>query len=153
MRTISIREMMPGDVPAITWIERSSFTAPWSETSFYSEVYSRYSITRVAEFDGLIVGYVCVKQIVDECHLLDIATHPDYRKQGIATMLLNDVLGDLKEGSCRNMYLEVRASNFAAKKLYEKFGFKTAGIRRRYYSQPEEDAVIMALRLGSDEPA
>jgi ribosomal-protein-alanine N-acetyltransferase len=145
--------MLPEDVPVIAGIEQSSFTAPWSETSFYSEVYSRYSITRVAELDGLIVGYICVKQIVDECHLLDIATHPDYRRQGIATMLLNNVLRDLKEGNCRNMYLEVRASNLAARKLYEKFGFKTAGIRKSYYSKPEEDAIIMVMKLGADVPA
>lgn len=150
MKTITIREMLPEDVPVIAWIERSSFTAPWSETSFYGEVFNRYAITRVAEADGVIVGYICVKQIADECHLLDLAVHPDYRRQGIATMLLDNVLRDLREGSCRNMYLEVRTSNAEARKLYEKFGFTVTGIRKKYYSKPEEDAVIMVLKLAPD---
>ncbi len=152
MKTIAIREMLPEDVPEIAMIERSSFSAPWSETSFYSEVYNRHSITRIAELDGMIVGYICVKQIIDECHLMDLAAHPDHRKQGIATMLLNNVIADLRS-DCRRMYLEVRASNAAAVKLYGKFGFKTVGIRKNYYMHPEEDAIIMMLTIEADAPA
>lgn len=153
MKTIHIREMLPEDIPSIVRIERSSFSTPWSETSFQSEVHSRYSTTRVAEFDGAVVGYLCVKQIADECHLMDLAVHQDYRRMGIASELLADVLRDLREGNCRHMYLEVRESNTAARRLYEKFGFRPVGIRKRYYLLPDEDALVMALELGPDVPA
>jgi ribosomal-protein-alanine N-acetyltransferase len=147
MNAVYIREMYPDDIPEIVNIERLSFSMPWSETSFRSEIYSRYSITRVAELNGIIVGYVCVKHVADECHLLDLAVHPAYRKRGIATVLLDNVIQELRVEGCRFFYLEVRASNYAAKKLYEKFGFNMVGVRKGYYVYPEEDAVIMMLEL------
>lgn len=139
--------MYPDDIPEIVSIERLSFSTPWSETSFRSEIYSRYSITRVAELNGIIVGYVCVKHVADECHLLDLAVHPDYRRRGIARALLNDVIQELKIKGCRFFYLEVRTSNYAARKLYEKFGFNMVGVRKGYYVNPAEDAVIMMMEL------
>jgi ribosomal-protein-alanine N-acetyltransferase len=148
-----IREMLDKDVPMIAELEKISYSMPWSETSFYSEVYNRCSITRVAEDDGRLVGYICVKQVADECHLLNMTVHPDYRQRGIATTLYTDVLKDVKEGGCRFMFLEVRESNSSAIKLYEKFNFRTIGIRRNYYIRPEENAVIMMLELGPSMPA
>lgn len=139
--------MMPEDVPEIAGIERASFSTPWAERSFYNEIYNSHSLTRVAELNGIIAGYICAKQIADECHLLDIAVHPDYRKLGIASMLLENAVGDLKANGCKNMYLEVRATNYAARKLYEKFGFKIVGTRKKYYLTPEENAVVMMLEL------
>jgi ribosomal-protein-alanine N-acetyltransferase len=139
--------MYPEDVPDVVRIERDSFNMPWSETSFYSEIYSRYSITRVAELDGEIVGYIIVKQIADECHLLNLAVHPDYRRRGIAKKLFNNIIEELKLNNCRFLYLEVRMSSIAARRLYEGFGFKVVGIRKNYYLNPTEDAIIMMLGL------
>lgn len=147
MNAVTIREMFPEDIPVIAAIERASFTAPWSETSFYSEVYNRNSITRVGEFNGEIVGYICIKMVVDECHLLDLAVHPDYRRRGIAKMLFNNALKDLEDDGCRRLYLEVRAANFPAKIFYEKLGFKTIGMRKNYYLNPQEDALIMMIEI------
>jgi ribosomal-protein-alanine N-acetyltransferase len=147
MNTVYIREMYPDDIPEIVSIEKLSFSMPWSETSFRSEIYSRYSITRVAELNGLIVGYICVKHVADECHLLDLAVHPDYRRRGIARSLLDNVIQELRIEGCRFFYLEVRSSNYAARKLYEKFGFNMVGIRKGYYVNPVEDAVIMMMEL------
>lgn len=147
MNTVYIREMYPDDIAEIVSIERLSFSTPWSETSFRSEVYSRYSVTRVAELNGVIVGYVCVKHVADECHLLDLAVHPDYRRRGIARALLDNVIQELRIEGCRFFYLEVRSSNYAARKLYEKFGFNMVGVRKGYYVNPAEDAVIMMLEL------
>lgn len=144
---IYIREMYPDDIPDVVKIERLSFTTPWSETSFQSEIYSRYSITRIAELNGIIVGYICVRHIADECHLLDLAVHPDYRRRGIAAMLLDNAIQELRLDGCRFFYLEVRASNYAARKLYEKFGFNLVRTRKGYYVNPTEDAVIMMLEL------
>lgn len=139
--------MHPEDIAEVLEIERLSFTMPWSETSFYSEIYSRNSITRIAEFNGIVVGYICVKHIADECHLLNLAVHPDYRRRGIATILLNDAILKLRLYGCRFFYLEVRTSNHVARKMYERLGFNMAGIRKSYYANPVEDAVVMVKEL------
>jgi ribosomal-protein-alanine N-acetyltransferase len=85
--------------------------------------------------------------VADECHLLDLAVHPDYRRRGIARALLDNVIQELRIEGCRFFYLEVRSSNYAARKLYEKFGFNMVGIRKGYYVNPAEDAVIMMMEL------
>ncbi|MDI6800482.1 MAG: ribosomal protein S18-alanine N-acetyltransferase [Thermodesulfovibrionales bacterium] len=139
--------MLPDDVSEVVKIERLSFSTPWSETSFYSEIYSDHSITRIAETNGTIAGYICVKRMADECHLLNLAVRPDYRNQGIATTLLNNVIQELNKWGCRALFLEVRASNYAAMRLYAGFGFKTIGVRKNYYLYPAEDAVVMMLEL------
>lgn len=139
--------MYPEDIPNVMDIERQSFSVPWSEASFQNELYNRYSITMVAEVKGTIVGYICVNQVADECHLLNLAVHPDYRRKGIATMLLENVICELKMYGCRFFYLEVRMSGFAAKKLYVNAGFRTVGIRKDYYTNPADDAVIMMMEL------
>ncbi|BCB95839.1 ribosomal-protein-alanine acetyltransferase [Dissulfurispira thermophila] len=147
MNTVYIREMYIEDIPEVVSIERLSFSMPWSETSFRSEIYSRYSITRVAELNGIVVGYICVKHVADECHLLNLAVHPDYRRRGIAKVLLDNMIRELKIEGCRFFYLEVRASNYAARRLYEGVGFNMVGIRKGYYVNPVEDAIIMMKEL------
>ena len=151
MSTVTIREMCHGDVPLITEIEKASYTMPWSETSFLSEVYSRHSMTRVAELNGRIVAYVCVKQVADEGVLMNLTVHPDYRRQGLANMIFSNAMDDLRRNSCRFLFLEVRISNIAAKKLYEKMEFKVIGTRKDYYLRPTEDALVMMLELSSHQ--
>ncbi|MEW5744617.1 MAG: ribosomal protein S18-alanine N-acetyltransferase [Nitrospirota bacterium] len=151
MRPIRIREMSPDDIPEIMRIELEAFTTPWTETSFKTELYSRFSLTRVAVLDGAIIGYICVRQIADECHLMDLAVHPGHRQQGVATLLLEDILQDISASECRFLYLEVRMSNQAAKRLYEKFGFRVVGIRKNYYINPSENALVMMRELKQED--
>lgn len=147
MRRILIRDMKEEDIGSVARIERMSFSLPWSETSFFNETKKPRSLPRVAVLDGNIVGYICSDYVGDECHILNLGTHPDYRKQGIATALVENALSELKLRSCKSLYLEVRASNHAAKKLYQGFGFKIVGTRKSYYVAPVEDAVIMMLEI------
>lgn len=147
-----IREMSAEDVLEVIEIEKASYTMPWSETSFLSEIYSRHSITRIAEFNGKIVSYICVKKVADEGHLLNLAVHPDYRGRGIARMLFKDAVEDLHAGNCRFLYLEVRVSNNAAIKMYTDLNFKVVGTRKDYYIRPTENALIMMLELQGKEP-
>jgi ribosomal-protein-alanine N-acetyltransferase len=139
--------MFSEDVPEVVKIERLSFSTPWSEASFYSEIYNKYSIVRVAELNGIIAGYICARHIADECHLLNMAVRPDCRRHGIATILLKDVIEDLRESGCRFFFLEVRESNYAARRFYEKCGFKIIGRRKNYYAYPNENAVIMMREI------
>src|SRR5208337_3834087 len=149
MNAVTIREMSPEDVPVIAEMEKASYTMPWSETSFLSEVYSRHSITRVAELNGNIIAYVCIKQVADEAVLMNLTVQPDCRRQGLANMLFRNALEDLLNNSCRFLFLEVRISNIAAKTLYEKLGFKVVGTRKDYYLRPTEDAIVMMRDLSS----
>ena len=144
---ISIRQMEIKDLPEIMNIEISSFSIPWSATAFINEINKINSHTKVAEFQGKILGYICINYIFNEAHILNLAVHPDCRRQGIATMLMKDALSSLLKKGCIYFYLEVRESNIIAQKFYKKFGFKTVGKRKGYYLSPKEDAIIMMLRL------
>jgi ribosomal-protein-alanine N-acetyltransferase len=144
---ILIRRMKEEDIGSVVGMEKTSFSLPWSETSFIKELYRPRSIPKVAVLDDRIVGYVCIDYVTDEGHILNLSVHPDYRKRGVATALVEDAVEELKLKACRFVYLEVRASNYAAKKLYKGFGFSVVGVRKNYYVAPLEDAVIMMLEI------
>ncbi|RJQ38280.1 MAG: ribosomal-protein-alanine N-acetyltransferase [Nitrospiraceae bacterium] len=149
MSEIIIRQMTKDDLSSVVEIERLSFTTPWSETLFFNELYKQRSIPKVAVIGDRIAGYICANHVADEGHILNLAVHPDFRGKGIAKILVKHILEELKDTACRFLYLEVRASNNAARKLYEGFGFNVVGTRKIYYTEPNEDAVIMMLRLDS----
>lgn len=135
------------DLPEILSIEIDSFTVPWSEELFFHELRNPMSLSKVARAEGKIVGYVFGSRILDEGHILNLAVHKDYRRLGIATELVRDIIEDLRENGCRVIFLEVRESNETAKKIYKKFNFTIIGTRKNYYVLPVEDAVAMALKL------
>lgn len=135
------------DVPAVAAIERTSFSLPWSETSFLNEIRKEHGVSRVAIAGDTVVGYVSAESVLDEGHILNLGVHPGYKKRGIATALVENILEELKVRACRFLYLEVRASNFVAKRLYQGFGFSVVGRRKNYYVAPNEDAVIMMLEI------
>jgi ribosomal-protein-alanine N-acetyltransferase len=135
--------MQPHDIRAIMEIEQASFTSPWSELSFLNEMYNADSLSKVAIIKNRVVGYVCTRHVLNEGHLMTLAVHADFRRHGIATELMNSVLEELKGKGCTLLYLEVRVSNLDAIKFYERFGFKIASFRRKYYSTPSEDGALM----------
>jgi ribosomal-protein-alanine N-acetyltransferase len=147
MTEIVMRAMQEQDIPAIIKIERISFSTPWSEAAFFSEIHKSYSLARVAVSGDTIVGYICVDYILNECHIMNLAVHPDFRRQGIATILLEEVMKELRKKGCRFFYLEVRFSNTGARAFYERFSFRIVGIRKKYYTSPNEDAALMMLRI------
>ncbi|MBT9536695.1 MAG: ribosomal protein S18-alanine N-acetyltransferase [Nitrospirae bacterium] len=147
MEGLTIRAMRESDLPSVVAIERLSFSTPWSEILFFNEIYKQRSIPKVAVIGDRIAGYICANHVADEGHILNLAVHPDFGRRGIANTLVENILEELKENACRFLYLEVRASNNAARKLYEGFGFSVVGTRKGYYTEPKEDAVIMMLRL------
>ncbi len=141
-----IRKMTLEDVPAVIDLDHKSFSLPWPERSFRFEVTENpASRCWVAELDGKVVGMTVVWLIVDEAHVATIATHPDFRRQGIAKNLLAHALRRLIDEGARSSFLEVRESNFAAQEMYRKFGYEETGRRRRYYSDNDEDAILMNL--------
>jgi ribosomal-protein-alanine N-acetyltransferase len=143
---LTIRKMTLEDIPAVIDLDQKSFSLPWPERSFRFEVTDNpASHCWVAELDGKVVGMIVVWLLVDEAHVATLATHPDFRRQGVAKRLLSHGLLHLIEEGAQSSFLEVRESNLAAREMYRKFGYEEAGRRRRYYRDNDEDAILMNL--------
>ncbi len=146
---IEIREMTERDLDEVMQIERRSFPTPWSRRFFERELLLPYAKAFVAlEIPpNQVVGYVCFWLVAQEAHILNFATHPERRRQGIGSRLLRYGMNYCRENGAQEISLEVRRSNYQAISLYRNFQFRPQGIRPRYYSDSGEDAVIMSLRL------
>jgi len=141
-----IRKMTLDDIPAVVQIDQISFSLPWPERSFRFEVTENIaSRCWVAEVDQRVVGIVVAWLLVDEVHVATIATHPDFRRQGIARRLLSYTLSRAMDEGAISSFLEVRESNLAAQEMYRQFGYEAAGRRKRYYKDNDEDAILMNL--------
>lgn len=137
-------QMKEKHVAQVAALEKICFgTEAWSEKSVASELENELALWIVAEDNGQVLGYVGSQTVMDETDMMNIAVHPDYRNQGIATGLIVGLVGALKLRGSHSLTLEVRASNESAQKLYEKLGFVLAGKRPRYYQNPKEDAYIL----------
>jgi ribosomal-protein-alanine N-acetyltransferase len=147
MPKLIIRDIQEDDLPAVMEIEKISFTAPWSEQDFLNEMYKKNALSKVAVIEGNIIGYISVNYHLHESHILNLAVHPDFRRQGIATILMGDVTKELKKRGCAFMYLKVRVSNTGTQRFYELLGFKVESIRKKYYDNPDENALVMIRRL------
>ena len=147
---IHIRDATASDLPRIIEIERLAFPAPWTLASFQRELtlpFSRIMLAITGEgAEPSIAGFLCRWLIADECHILNIAVHPDSRRLGIGTVLMTEAINEAKATGTNVVTLEVRRSNLAARQLYRKFEFEERRLRRHYYG-PGEDAIIMELRF------
>ena len=144
---ITIRKMTAQDVPAVAQIDRMSFTLPWPEHAFQYEVSdNRAARCFVAETeDKRLAAMVVSWVIVDELHIATIATHPEFRRQGIGASILTAALKDGVQAGVKRAFLEVRAGNEGAQAMYRKFGFEASGRRIKYYKDNGEDAILMTL--------
>jgi ribosomal-protein-alanine N-acetyltransferase len=133
------------DLGAIEQIERRAYPTPWSRSMFASELSKASSICLGAFEDesGALLGYLIIARYVDAWHVMNIAVDPDHQRRGIATMLLEELFELTTPDGRRGYTLEVRVSNAGAIKLYEGLGFKGRGVRRGYYTDNREDALIM----------
>lgn len=147
-----LRRMTRRDLPEVLGIERRSFSNPWPPSTFEGEIQNQglsFPIVVVDEGTGRIAGYVIYWIIRDEAQINNVAVHPDYRRRRVGETMLREILAALRTESVEFISLEVRAGNAAARALYEKLGFKQIGIRKEYYTNPVEDAVVMGLTLGA----
>jgi len=142
--SLRVEPMAVGDLDAVQDIERRSFRTPWPAHAYRTELETnRLAHYLVARVSGQVVGYGGMWVMVDEAHITTFAVDPDWRRQGIGERLLLALL-DLATGrNAREATLEVRLSNLPARRLYEKYGFRPVGLRPRYYSDDNEDALIM----------
>ncbi len=171
--------MTEEDIPAVALIDAMSLPLPWSERAYRHELGAPHSRPWVAEVllpegetplvyrspaigDGsplirtpgqhAVIGFLVLWKIVDEAHIATLAVHPRFRRQGVASLLLRTALDAAAEEGTRVAYLEVRASNASAQRLYRAFGFQVVGRRRGYYRDSGEDALIMAIRQTRPSP-
>lgn len=138
-----IVHMNESHVAQVAALEKICFSDPWSENSVASELKNPLSCWLVAEEDGEVAGYVGSQTVMDESDMMNVAVHPDYRRKGIAEKLVMELVEALKKRDSRCLTLEVRASNEPARALYEKLGFVQVGLRKNYYRNPREDALIL----------
>jgi len=141
-----IRPARQTDVPDVGAIEREVFSDPWSANDF-TECVSTGVPFLVAERRGVVAGYVVAHSAADEGEILNLGVAAAHRRHGIGRELVERALAELTARGVRTVYLEVRASNAAARRLYEALGFAEVGRRSRYYRRPVEDAVVLSAKL------
>jgi [ribosomal protein S18]-alanine N-acetyltransferase len=146
---VRVERMAEADLQAVLSIEEASFASPWARQIFLDELYNnqvaQLFVARVREgaSRGAVVGYTCVWVVVDEIHITNFAVHPDCRRQHVGHQLLAGVMTWASDLGCRKGVLEVRTSNRGAQRLYAQFGFAPVAVRKRYYSDNQEDAIVM----------
>ena len=144
---MTITNMTNAHVAPIAQLEKLCFSDPWSEKSIETELSCRLSCWLVAMEGDTLLGYVGSQTVMDESDMMNLAVHPDYRRQGTAQALVNALENALRERGSKALTLEVRASNEPAIALYEKLGFQQVGLRKSYYRNPKEDARILRKAL------
>jgi ribosomal-protein-alanine N-acetyltransferase len=147
-KTIAFRAMELDDIDRIYEIETKSFATPWSKEAFYNELtMNKFAFYTVIEVGNEVAGYCGAWVVVDEVHITNIALLPEYRGMRLGEALLRKVMDLVKELGAKTMTLEVRVSNIVAQALYRKLGFQEGAIRKQYYTDNLEDALVMWVNL------
>ncbi|WP_331712016.1 ribosomal protein S18-alanine N-acetyltransferase [Bacillus sp. SJS] len=145
---LKIRGMKVEDIESVYEIETKSFKSPWNKESFYNEVaHNLFATYLVAENEQRVIGYCGIWLIVDEAQITNIAILPEYRGNGYGELLLRKAMKEAKKRGAKQLSLEVRVSNYPAQSLYKKLGFQPGGIRKQYYTDNLEDALVMWVML------
>lgn len=148
MSTPVIRKMVEEDIDKLLEIEKLCFATPWTRDSFLHELYENpYAVYYVMELDDKIIGYCGVWLVIDEAHITNIAIVPECRGNKFGNELFSHVLEQAKRSGAIQLSLEVRVSNVVAQKMYRKYGLIPGGIRKRYYTDNQEDALVMWVKL------
>jgi len=152
--SIVLRRLEPHDLDTVEEIERASYPTPWSRSMFVAELRKPSSLALGAcSPEGDLVGYAFISRYVDAWHVMNVAVATDFRRCGIATLLLERLFEETATDPQRGYTLEVRVSNSHAIRLYERLGFESRGVRRGYYTDNREDALIMWREPESSEQA
>lgn len=148
---VVVRDLAAEHLDGVMEIERQSFPTPWSRALFEEEVGRSFSHSIVALSDpgGEVLGYAVCWTVAEESHLLNIAVHPKARERGIGRLLLRECIRRGATSRSRSIYLEVRPANEPALALYRREGFRFVGIRRGYYTDTGEDALVLTRPIGS----
>ncbi len=161
MPAIRIEAMGGEDLDEVVAIEGASFSNPWSRQAFLYELReNRVAQLWAARADafpegsarGAVLGYLCAWRLADELHVTNLAVHPGHRRRGVGRDLLGTLLERYRRDGVTRVMLEVRPSNHEARRLYESFGFREVGLRKGYYFDTGEDALLLEARLEAAGP-
>ena len=144
---VSIEPMKPKDLDQVLAIEQASFHRPWTRSSFETELRRLPAICLVARYADQVLGYLIFWLVRPDMHMLNLAVRPDVRCQGLGFLLLEYMFEYGREVGATQVFLEVRPSNPAAQRLYQRAGFVFTGRRKNYYSEDKEDALLMTKRV------
>ncbi len=142
-----IQDMDRLHVPQVLKIERACYPAPWSESAFNHEMTSELSVALVAMDGESVAGFLVGWFAADQVHVANIAVAAGYRRRGVGTGMMLRLLEEADRRGCTSSSLEVRESNLAARSMYSRMGFHAVALRKSYYSNPAEDAVVMVKDL------
>ena len=138
-----LRRLHAGDASSVLAIEEATMSVPWTAAQIEGELCFPASLGFAAEIDDKLVAFALFRTCPPECELLRVAVHPDERRKGLASSLLVFAFNQCAQLCCKVCFLEVRASNIAALRLYTSLDFHQDGRRKRYYTNPEEDALLL----------
>lgn len=141
---MTVRYMEIDDLDQVMPIEKDCFSVPWTREGFFTFLTRKDSMFLVAEEKGEILGYCGILMVLDEADVTNVAVRKDRRKEGIGGFLMKSLILLAEEQGIVTFHLEVRESNLSARRLYERLGFYTDGLRKGYYTDPDEDAVLMS---------
>jgi len=148
MEDYLFRDMTIGDIDKVHAIEQLSFSTPWSKDAFFNELtQNRFAKYIVIEYGEQLVGYIGAWVVIDEVHITNIAILPDFRGQKLGEKLLKTMMEEVKQLGAKSMTLEVRMTNLVAQNLYKKLGFQSGAIRKNYYTDNQEDALVMWVKI------
>ncbi|MEH7504839.1 ribosomal protein S18-alanine N-acetyltransferase [Neobacillus drentensis] len=142
------RKMREEDIDQILEVEHASFTTPWSREAFYNELHNnRFAVYLVLEENNKILGYCGAWIVIDEAHVTNVAILPEFRGRKLGEAIMRKMMSVAREMGAKSMTLEVRVTNHVAQSLYRKLGFQDGGIRKNYYSDNQEDGLVMWVNL------
>lgn len=143
---MTFREMLVEDLDQVVEIENSLFSVPWSKEGFFTFLIKDESMFFVVEEKGKILGYCSMQIVLDEGDILNVAVRRERQKEGIGYFLVDSMLMMAEARGVRTVHLEVREGNDTARRLYQRLGFTEDGLRKNYYTDPLENAVLMTRR-------
>lgn len=146
----SIRPMLESDLDQVMKIEVIAFPTPWSRLSYEGELVNQFASYYVIESNGHIAAYAGIWCVFEEAHITNVAVDPADRRQGYGRVLMEALISRAREKHAERIYLEVRPSNLAAINLYRTFGFLPGGVRRGYYTDNQEDALVLVKNMKLD---
>lgn len=148
MAKVTIREMKLSDIIQVLDVERASFATPWTTDVFYQELIdNKHAHYFVMDLDGIVVGYIGIWIVIDDAQITNVAILPNYRGNKLGEKLFGYTVQYAVEMGVKRLSLEVRESNYPAQGLYKKFGLVPGGIRKNYYTDNQEDAIVMWVNL------
>nr|WP_067725004.1 ribosomal protein S18-alanine N-acetyltransferase [Oceanobacillus damuensis] len=148
MAKVIIRKMELSDVNQVLEVERASFATPWTTDIFYQELIdNKHAHYFVLELDGIVIAYIGIWIVIDDAQITNIAVMKDYRGNKLGEKLFGYTVQYALEMGVKRLSLEVRESNIPAQRLYRKFGFVPGGVRKNYYTDNQEDAIVMWVNL------